>query len=238
MIFYPCSAHSVILFFYVTFSHLIFCCFPVVYFLQNLIFPHLVLQTLLLPPDYFVFHAVILTLHICPLTGEESGDIKIEVRIENKYMAKVKNDSISSLQSSRNASSASLEDLEHQRELLLRQMEDTDDSQDTQPLDGSQGEGEESDITDVPSPSTPQRSSVQSSNSFISFSTPRSMSISREFGTPLGFDSDQPLPAPEKFSSNITEHIPYENLPNATGMFEKMQNVVKKVRDKYKTFFS
>ncbi|XP_064620304.1 zinc finger CCHC domain-containing protein 8-like [Lineus longissimus] len=171
-------------------------------------------------------------------SGEESGDIKIEVRIENKYMAKVKNDSISSLQSSRNASSASLEDLEHQRELLLRQMEDTDDSQDTQPLDGSQGEGEESDITDVPSPSTPQRSSVQSSNSFISFSTPRSMSISREFGTPLGFDSDQPLPAPEKFSSNITEHIPYENLPNATGMFEKMQNVVKKVRDKYKTFFS
>lgn len=161
------------------------------------------------------------------------------MRIENKHMAKVKTDSASSLQSSRNASSASLEDLEHQRELLLRQMEDGEDSQDTQPLDENQEEEvEESNTTDVSSPSTPERSSIQSSNSFISFSTPRSVSISKEFGTPLGFDSAKPLPAPDKFSSNITEHIPYENLPNATGMFEKMQNVVKKVRDKYKTLFT
>jgi hypothetical protein len=124
-------------------------------------------------------------------------------------------------------------------------MEDVEDtqSQDTLPVDEdeSQAEGEESDTSRVQNQSTPRRSSIpnssQISKSFISFSTPRSASIFKEYGTPIGVDSARPLPDPEKFSSNITEHIPYENLPNATGMFEKMQNVVKKVRDKYRSIF-
>lgn len=40
------------------------------------------------------------------------------------------------------------------------------------------------------------------------------------------------LPDYEKFSKDVSAHLPFENLPNSTGTYEKMKNVVKKVRDK------
>ena len=73
-----------------------------------------------------------------------------------------------------------------------------------------------------------------------SFFTPkafhRSISKARSFGTPIvpevKYDLD--LPSAENFSKNVTEHIPYENLPNATGMYMKMRQVLQDIRDKKK----
>lgn len=40
------------------------------------------------------------------------------------------------------------------------------------------------------------------------------------------------LPSYDKFSDGITEHLPYENLPNSTGTFVKMSGVMKDVKEK------
>lgn len=43
------------------------------------------------------------------------------------------------------------------------------------------------------------------------------------------------LPSFDKFSTGIIEHIPYENLPNATGVFQKMSGIMKSVQEKMAT---
>ncbi|XP_033746912.1 zinc finger CCHC domain-containing protein 8-like [Pecten maximus] len=59
-------------------------------------------------------------------------------------------------------------------------------------------------------------------------------SISRDFGTPIqkrqGVASD--LPDADKFGEGIMDHIPYENLPEATGTFEKMRGLIDRIRTK------
>lgn len=40
------------------------------------------------------------------------------------------------------------------------------------------------------------------------------------------------LPAYEQFSKNVSSHIPFENLPDSTGKYEKLKTVLKKVKDK------
>ena len=71
-------------------------------------------------------------------------------------------------------------------------------------------------------PSTPENSQS------VSVATPSSGgSILMEYGTPVN-DADQHLPDPSKFASCISEHIPFENLPNATGTFERVRRVLKK----------
>ena len=52
----------------------------------------------------------------------------------------------------------------------------------------------------------------------------------RELGTPVSAGPHIKYDA-EKWSAGITEHIPYENLPGATGAWERMSSLMKKVRD-------
>lgn len=80
-------------------------------------------------------------------------------------------------------------------------------------------------ITKQESVSTPQNASTVSW-----LSTPGSGSISVEYGTPAEKSSIPCLPDSEKFKKDITDHIPFENLPDATGTFEKLQGVLQKVR--------
>lgn len=54
-----------------------------------------------------------------------------------------------------------------------------------------------------------------------------------DMGTPI-FQSLSPfskLPSSEKFSANICDVINFENLPDATGKYEKMSDLIQKVRD-------
>lgn len=62
-----------------------------------------------------------------------------------------------------------------------------------------------------------------------------STSISKDFGTPIL--SSKPgkvdcLPDAVKFGDGIEDHIPFENLPDSTGTFEKMRGLISKIRDK------
>ena len=59
-------------------------------------------------------------------------------------------------------------------------------------------------------------------------------SISQDFGTPIMNRSFVPeaLPDSSNFGKDIEDHIPYENLPNATGAFQKMNGLIKRIRQK------
>lgn len=58
------------------------------------------------------------------------------------------------------------------------------------------------------------------------------LSKSKDFCTPImkRAESIENLPSDKKFAQGIEDHIPFENLPNATGNFEKMRNLVNKIR--------
>lgn len=40
------------------------------------------------------------------------------------------------------------------------------------------------------------------------------------------------LPSYDKFSDGITDHLPFENLPTSTGVYEKMSGVLQGVKEK------
>ncbi|KAL3856467.1 hypothetical protein ACJMK2_011221 [Sinanodonta woodiana] len=62
----------------------------------------------------------------------------------------------------------------------------------------------------------------------------RSLSMSKEYGTPIlnRANSFNALPSNENFGVGIEEHIPYENLPDSTGTFNRMRGLIKRIRDK------
>ncbi|KAK3609011.1 hypothetical protein CHS0354_019825 [Potamilus streckersoni] len=62
----------------------------------------------------------------------------------------------------------------------------------------------------------------------------RSLSMSKEYGTPIlhRANSYSSLPSNENFGAGIEEHIPYENLPDSTGTFNRMRGLIKRIRDK------
>lgn len=55
---------------------------------------------------------------------------------------------------------------------------------------------------------------------------------SKEEGTPIVqmYSEFKDLPAQDKWMTNTTDHIMFENLPDATGKFEEMRELLKKVR--------
>lgn len=61
-----------------------------------------------------------------------------------------------------------------------------------------------------------------------------SMSLSMSPGTPV-LGQGNPfckLPNADKFAQGITEHLPFENLPDSIGTFEKMRGVISSVQKK------
>lgn len=82
----------------------------------------------------------------------------------------------------------------------------------------------------------------------VDYSTPKSFdrkpfhsvcssdSLSSAFGTPVLEDNSpasnegKGLPEASKFAAGITEHLPFENLPEATGKFNHMKKVLSSVR--------
>lgn len=66
------------------------------------------------------------------------------------------------------------------------------------------------------------------------FSFTSTTSISKEYGTPIHIKdkSFKALPSPEKFHKGIEDHIPFENLPDSVGTFERMRNLFKSIKEK------
>ncbi|GFY37799.1 zinc finger CCHC domain-containing protein 8 [Trichonephila inaurata madagascariensis] len=82
---------------------------------------------------------------------------------------------------------------------------------------------------------TPESQSINSCNS-----TPKQSlgtSLSQSPGTPILEQGNrfQKLPELNKFAQGITEHLPFENLPDALGTFEKMRGILSDVQKKLQT---
>ncbi|GFO43104.1 Zinc finger cchc domain-containing protein 8 [Plakobranchus ocellatus] len=60
------------------------------------------------------------------------------------------------------------------------------------------------------------------------------ISMSKDFGTPIFTRDNSSLPDASKFGKDIEEHIPFENLPNATGTFEKMKDLLDLIKKRTK----
>lgn len=58
------------------------------------------------------------------------------------------------------------------------------------------------------------------------------VSMSKDYGTPIlkRAGSIEILPTDSKFSQGIEDHIPFENLPDATGRFSAISKIVDKIR--------
>lgn len=63
-----------------------------------------------------------------------------------------------------------------------------------------------------------------------SFGSVPSASISKDFGTPIVKGPIELLPDSSKFGDGIEDHIPYENLPDATGTYDKIRDLISRVR--------
>ena len=59
-----------------------------------------------------------------------------------------------------------------------------------------------------------------------------SVSVSKDYGTPIlkRAGSIDALPTDSKFAEGIEDHIPFENLPDATGRFNTIRKIVDKIR--------
>jgi zinc finger CCHC domain-containing protein 8 len=109
--------------------------------------------------------------------------------------------------SSPRAQSPSLSDLETRKQLLLAELEDG---------------GSSSDATQKAAPLSTPGPSISTLGKVKSV----------DLGTPI-LQSASPyshLPNPEKFSRDICDVINFENLPDSTGKYEKMSDLIRKVR--------
>lgn len=90
----------------------------------------------------------------------------------------------------------------------------------------------ESDGPEQPSPVSVENGSTSNSED-AALDTPKVKSRNVYIGTPmfLGLHSKiLTLPPRENFAKDMTDHIPFENLPGATGRYDKLRGVLAKVR--------
>ncbi|XP_046391443.1 zinc finger CCHC domain-containing protein 8 homolog [Ischnura elegans] len=133
-----------------------------------------------------------------------------------------------SSQSSSRAQSPSLSDLEAQKSQLLAALEDGGSSSgDTSRLLGKAVGGPPDDSAPPDDPSLDDGST----SSTAAPVTP-GMVKSVVLGTPALFGASPYtcLPSPAAFSRDICDVINFENLPDSTGKYEKMSDLIKKVR--------
>ncbi|PSN33534.1 Zinc finger CCHC domain-containing protein 8 [Blattella germanica] len=147
-------------------------------------------------------------LHNCPPQSEEQSKEKMLAELGQNSTKAYKRRRLTgqSGMSSPRAQSPSLSDLETRKQLLLAELEDGGSSSDT----GTQK------TPTTPAPTTSNLGKVKSV----------------DLGTPI-LQSKSPysrLPNPEKFSVDICDVINFENLPDSTGKYDKMTDLLRKVR--------
>lgn len=163
-----------------------------------------------------------------------------------------------SLTESERSESPSLEELEGQLKLLQDKLASSDGDVDLQILDscGPSDDESNSDVSELLAlkekilKRTDSISSIQTfgelgsggscpgtpqppSSPFMrmnSFGSSHSKSVSKDYGTPILKGPVELLPDSSKFSEGIEDHIPYENLPDATGTYDKIRDLISKVR--------
>lgn len=162
-----------------------------------------------------------------------------------------------SLTESERSESPSLEELEGQLKLLQEKLASSEGDADLQILDscGASDDDSNSDLSELLAlkerilkrtdsissiqtfgelgsggscPGTPQPTTNNAAMN--SFGSVPSASISKDFGTPIVKGPIELLPDSSKFGDGIEDHIPYENLPDATGTYDKIRDLISRVR--------
>ncbi|OQR67275.1 zinc finger protein-like [Tropilaelaps mercedesae] len=79
----------------------------------------------------------------------------------------------------------------------------------------------------------PGKDDTDAPSSGTSLKLHRSLSLGSVPGTPIPASISRvlSLPDPAKWSVGVADHIPFENLPGATGTFEKMRGLLAKIKD-------
>ena len=160
---------------------------------------------------------------------------------------------------SERSESPSLEELEGQLKLLQDKLASSDGDVDLQILDscGPSDDESNSDVSELLAlkekilkrtdsissiqtfgelglggscPGTPQPTPSSPFMRTNSFDSSHSKSVSKDYGTPILKGPVELLPDSSKFSEGIEDHIPYENLPDATGTYDKIRDLISKVR--------
>lgn len=114
--------------------------------------------------------------------------------------------------------------------------EDMELSADAEANRPTEAEKEEEDNEDQPKSPNPSTDNTQDLPQ-----TPQSnkASISIDFGTPLlKFSPFDNLPPGANFQVGVSDVIAFENLPDSTGSYEKMEKIIKKVRTEVKKLSS
>lgn len=85
--------------------------------------------------------------------------------------------------------------------------------------------------------STPKRTRCSSHPVDHNTNDTQNMSLSMSLGTPIMAQGNpyNKLPDCDKFAQGITEHMPFENLPDSVGTFEKMRGVLNELHKKRDT---
>ncbi|XP_013778128.1 zinc finger CCHC domain-containing protein 8-like isoform X2 [Limulus polyphemus] len=145
-----------------------------------------------------------------------------------------------SSQVSSRATSPCLTDLEETKKSLMQKLNQVSSKTD---LEDTSSLNDEISFDDIKSPfATENRHSLQSdsepgeSEGFkqLPVKKKHSRSLSVSSGTPVltKFSSFTSIPDSSKFKDGVSEHLPFENLSNSTGMYEKMRHVIMKVKQK------
>ena len=126
----------------------------------------------------------------------------------------------------------SIEELESRRKALLAELESEDSNEN----------GKEAEEVPFPCDKEAKEENTNSNDSpresdWKSLKSPsHGHCRHQEMGTPVSirFSPYSALPDREKFSRDMGEMIPFENLPNSTGTFQKMKSLLDKVRNLFK----
>lgn len=131
------------------------------------------------------------------------------------------------------ASSSSMEaDRQAQPSDNVASSSSTEADRQVQPSDNvASSSSTEADRQEQPSPLAVQNGSTSNSDN-STVDTPKAKKHKVTMGTPMliGFSKYTSLPPRENFAKDMTDHIPFENLPGTTGRYDKLRTVIKKVR--------
>lgn len=167
----------------------------------------------------------------CTVFTEEATAAPVETSTptESEKTGKVEEEEEGEAKDRDDTASPTMDTLQQEYKILVQQL---DSEGETTLANGSSADTAGAAPSDTPKKSPCESELIRQKN--VSFTS--STSISKDYGTPILIrdKSFQALPSPEKFGQGIEDHIPFENLPDSVGTFDRMKNLFTIIRNKVK----
>lgn len=170
----------------------------------------------------------------CTVFTEEGTAAPVETSTpaESEKTGKVEEEAEGEAKDRDDAASPTMDTLQQEYKILVQQLDSEGET--------ALANGSSADTAGATPSNTPKEKSLCESELIRqkNFSFTSSTSISKDYGTPILVrdKSFQALPSPEKFGQGIEDHIPFENLPDSVGTFDRMKNLFTIIRNKVKKF--